>query len=54
MTEFCERHVKSIHCKLVQLLQALGLQRWTMLLMLMLTCAELFVPGLLLLQLRKA
>ena len=57
MTEFpgrCERRVKSIHCKLVQLLQALGLQRWTMLLMLMLTCAELFVPGLLLLQLRKA
>ena len=57
MTEFpgrCERRVQSIHCKLVQLLQALGLQRWTMLLMLMLTCAELFVPGLLLLQLRKA
>ena len=57
VTEFpgrCERRVKSIHCKLVQLLQALGLQRWTMLLMLMLTCAELFVPGLLLLQLRKA
>ena len=57
MTEFlgrCERRVKNIHCELVQLLQALGPQRWTMLLMLMLACAELFVPELLLLQLRKA
>ena len=55
MTEFlgrCERRVKNIHCELVQLLQALGPQRWTMLLML--ACAELFVPGLLLQQLRKA
>ena len=44
VTEFpgrCERRVKSIHCKLVQLLQALVHQRWTMLLMLMLACAEL-------------
>ena len=57
MTEFlgrCKRRVKNIHCELVQLLQALGPQRWTMLLMLMLACAELFVPGLLLQQLRKA
>ena len=57
VTEFlgrCERRVKNIHCELVQLLQALGPQRWTMLLMLMLACAELFVPGLLLQQLRKA
>ena len=33
---------------------ALVYQRWTMLLLLMLAFAELFVPGLLLLQLRKA
>ena len=50
----CARRVKNIHCKVVQLLQALVHQRWTMLLMLMLACAELFVLELLLLQLRKA
>ena len=57
ITEFseslCPTHEEN-WCELGQLLQALGHQRWTMLLMLMLACAELFVPGLLLLQLRKA
>ena len=46
--------MKNIHCKVVQLLQALVHQRWTMLLMLMLALADLFMPGLLLQQLRNA
>ena len=48
ITEFSES-LRPTHeenwCELGQLLQALGHQRWTMLLMLMLACAELFVPG---------
>ena len=57
VTEFrgrCARRMKKVQCILVQLLQALVPQRWTMLLMLRLACAELFMPGLLLLQLGKA